>query len=191
MIRTSAHVGQVYAAAICELATDADLIDVIGNDLLHLAEFATSQKEFVNFNISPYFPLEHKSQLLHKLFDGKVAALTMDFLEVVNKHNRMSCLPLIAQEYKKLRDLHFGCRLVKVTLSTAISEQEIKELTDRIAAALNGEVKLDIQIDPSIIGGIIVRHGDLIVDNSLRKGLRDAVMAIMSHRMRREKIHEV
>jgi F-type H+-transporting ATPase subunit delta len=188
MIGTGTHIGQVYAAALCELAIDAGKIDEVKDDLSHLADFAKSQKEFVNFNISPYFPLEYKSQLLHKLFEGKVTALTMDFLEVVNKHNRMSYLPLIAQEYEKLRDAHFGCHLVNVTLAAAVSEQEIKKLADEITAALSSEIKLDIRIDPSIIGGIIIRRGDMIVDNSFRKGFREAVMAITSHRKRQEKI---
>jgi F-type H+-transporting ATPase subunit delta len=179
-------IGQLYAAAIFELAREAQAVDAVRDDLLSLSHVAETEKEFLELSGSPYFSRESKGQLLQTLFAGHVASLTMDFLHVVNKHNRMAYLPLIADEYGKLRDAYVGCSLVEATFAKEMSESEIARFIDEIKAAFKSEVKLAVRIDPSIIGGVILRRGDMIVDNTIRRELLEAVKAITSRRKNQE-----
>lgn len=185
------HVSKLYAAALFELACNADMINNVGQELSAVTQFANSEKEFLDINVSPYFSLEFKSQLLQKLFADKVAELTLNFLQVVNKHNRMRCLPLIAEDYETLLDEHFGRAVVNVTLSRELNQHEIQNLAAEISSVLSSEVKLSVKIDSSIIGGIIIRKGDMIIDNTIKTQLHEAVKAITSHRRNRGKIHEI
>lgn len=183
---TIAEIGQLYAAAFFELARESKVVDAVREDLSALTAMANTEKEFLAINVSPYFSQESKAQLLQTLFAGRVAGLTMDFLQVVNKHNRMAYLPLIADEYEKLRDAYVGCSLVEATFAKEMSEPEIARFTEEIKTAFQSEVKLIVRIDPSIIGGVILRRGDRIVDNTVRRELLDAVKAITSRRENQE-----
>jgi F-type H+-transporting ATPase subunit delta len=183
---TIAEIGQLYAAAIFELARESRMVDAVRNDLLALTQVAKTEKEFLEISVSPYFSQDSKRQLLQTLFAGHVADMTMDFLQVVNKHNRMAYLPLIADEYEKLRDAYVGCSLVDATFANQMSEPEIARFTEEIKAAFQSEVKLVVRVDPSIIGGVILRRGDMIVDNTVKRELLDAVKAITSRRKNQE-----
>jgi F-type H+-transporting ATPase subunit delta len=187
----STYVSKLYAAALFELADQSDMIADVGQDLSEIKQFAASEKEFLDLNMSPYFSPEFKSQLLQKLFANKITDLTLNFLQVVNKHDRMMYLPLIAQDYETLVDNHFGRVAVNVTLSKELNEQEVQNLTAEIASVLSSQVKLSMRVDSSIIGGIVLRKGDMIIDNTIKTQLREAVKAITSHRKNREKIHEI
>ena len=179
-------IGQLYAAAIFELARESQQVEIVRDDMSKLSRVVVSDKEFLELSGSPYFSRESKGQLLRTVFAGHVASLTMDFLQVINKHNRMAYLPPIAQEYEKLRDAYVGCSLVEATFAKEMSEPEITKFIDEIKAAFKSEVKLVVRIDPSIIGGVILRRGDMIVDNTIRRELLDAVKAITSRRKNQE-----
>jgi F-type H+-transporting ATPase subunit delta len=191
MKESDIYAGKLYAAALFELAEKADAMNDIWQDLSAVKQLIADEKEFLNVYISPYFPLQFKSQLLRELFAGKVGDLTLNFLQVVNKHNRMRCLSLIAEDYEMLLDEHFGRARIAVTLTKEPDRQEIQNLAAEIGSALGSEVKLSVKIDPSIIGGIIIRKGDAIIDNSIKTQLHQAVRAITSRRKNREKIHEI
>lgn len=183
---TIAEIGQLYAAALFELARESQMVDAVRDDLSVLRQVAKTEREFLEINTSPYFSRESKGQLLQTLFAGHVAGLTMDFLQVVSKHNRMAYLSLIADEYERLRDAYVGCSLVEATFAKELGESEIAKFTDEIKAAFQSEVKLTVRVDPSIIGGVVLRRGDRIVDNTVRRELLDAVKAITSRRKNQE-----
>lgn len=186
MNKSGIQIGRIYAGALFELSTGDAAIEAVKDDLAVLAHVMADEKEFAAFCASPYFHAEYKSQLLQKLFKSKLSELTMDFLQVVSKHNRIPFLPLVAQEYEKLRDIHFGMRLVHITLAKQTSEQEIQKITEEISAALKSEIKIDVRVDASLIGGVIIRHGDMVIDNTIKRELREAVRAITSGRKNQE-----
>ena len=181
-----ADIGQLYAAAVFELARESQMVDAVRDDLSAMAQVVASDKDFLELSGSPYFSRESKGQLLQTVFAGHVAGLTMDFLQVINRHNRMAYLPLIAEEYEKLRDAYVGCSLVEATFAKEMSEPEIARFIEEIKAAFKSEVKLAVRIDPSILGGVILRRGDRIVDNTVKRELLDAVKAITSRRKNQE-----
>jgi F-type H+-transporting ATPase subunit delta len=183
---TIAEIGQLYAAALFELARESQMVDAVRDDLSALTQVAKTEREFLEINVSPYFSQESKGQLLQTLFAGHVAGLTMDFLQVVSKHNRMAYLPQIADEYERLRDAYVGCSLVEATFAKEMSEPEIARFIEEIKAAFQSEVKLTVRVDPSIIGGVILRRGDMIVDNTVKRELLDAVKAIISRQKNQE-----
>lgn len=176
------QIGQIYAQAIFELAEQPRLIDVLKGDLDLLADITAQIKEFAAMMVSPSFREEHKKQLILDVFSGKLNELTMNFLLVAVEHNRMGFLPNIIAKYNELWEAYHGTHRVKVVVSRPIDRQEIEKLTERIAAAINGRVRLEVVVNPSIIGGAIIRYGDKLIDNSIRNRLQLVVKEVTKRR---------
>jgi F-type H+-transporting ATPase subunit delta len=164
--------GQTYAQAVFELAEQSQLVDVLKNDLDILANLTAQSKEFETLMVSPSFHEEHKKQLIYKVFSGKLDELTINLLMVIIERNRMRFLPQIIAKYNELWEAYHGYHRVKVMVSKAMNKTEIERLTENIAAAINGQVKLEVLVNPSIIGGIIIRYSNKLIDNSIINRLR-------------------
>ncbi|MGD0784850.1 MAG: ATP synthase F1 subunit delta [Sedimentisphaerales bacterium] len=176
------RLGQIYAQAIYELAEQAQLIDVLKNDFDILASLAAESKDLGTLMASPSFHEEQKKHLISDVFSGKLNELTMNFLMVAIEHNRMRFLPNIIAEYIELWEAHHGLHRVKVVVSKAIETAEVERLKDSIAAAINGQVRLEVVVNPAILGGIIIRHGSKVIDNSIRNRLQLTVKEITKQR---------
>lgn len=199
VIDSAVHLADIYARALFELARQAHgglaerskAVNAIKDDLDIVQDISVQEENFGALMTSPYFAPEHKQQILLKIFSGKLSDLTVDFLRVVIRHDRMIFLPRIISRFGELWEAHHGYKIVQVTVSKAMNDQQTGELSTNIANAMNSKVKLQIGINPSIMGGIIIRYGDRVIDNSIRGRLRRAVNIIMSKQEKQEKINEV
>jgi len=121
---------------------------------------------------------------------GKITDLTMNFITVVIKHNRTTYLPQIIAEYQKLWEAREKYCHVELTVARAMSADEVGKLSNDIALAINRKIKLELSVNPSIIGGIIIRYDDKVIDNTVRSRLQTAVKTII-RRGESRKIDEV
>jgi len=185
------RLGEIYAQALFELAEQSKMIDVIKDDLDIVRCVSIQEKVFGVLMVSPYFSAEHKEQIVQKIFSGKLSDLTLNFLITAIRHNRMMFLPQIIDRFNELLETHEGYCIVQVTVSEAMSKEGAKKLSENIAGAVKNKVKLQVDVNPSIMGGIIIRCGDRVIDNSIRSRLRRAVKTIMSRQKTQEKIDEV
>ncbi len=165
------RVGQTYAQAVFELAGQSNLIDVIKNDFDLLSKLVEQNKEFETLMVSPSFHEEQKKLMVNEAFSGKLNELTTNLLMVVIEHDRMRFLLPIIEKYTELWEGYHGLHRVKVTVSSDIDDAEVARLTASIADAIEGEVKLEVAVNPAILGGIIIRHGSRVIDNSIRNKL--------------------
>lgn len=187
MRNEAAHLGAVYAQAIFELARRGDVVDGVGSDLDLLAGVGAASEGFDKFIASPFISNEDRKEIITRTFSGKLGDLTMDFLMVVIEHNRMMFLSEITAAYNRLWDVSRGCRQVRVAVSEKLSPHEAEKLLQQIESALKSKVNLEFAVDPLLIGGIVIRYDDKVVDNSIRGRLLSMVRTIT----KREQIHEV
>jgi ATP synthase F1 delta subunit len=122
--------------------------------------------------------------LVSEVFAGRLNELTENLLMVVVEHNRMKYLPQIIAKYDEFWEAANGMYRVKVVVSKQMEKLEVEKLTADIASAIDGRVRLELAVSPSIIGGIIIRYGNKVVDNSVRNRLFRTVKDIMSQRNR-------
>jgi F-type H+-transporting ATPase subunit delta len=169
------RVGQTYAQAVFELAGQSGLIDVIKRDFDILAYLIEQNKEFETLMISPSFHEEQKKAMIDETFSGRLNELTTNLLMVIVEHNRMRFLPQIIAKYTERWEGYHGLHRIKVTVSKEIDRAEVERLTASISDAIQGEVKLEVAVNPAIIGGIIIRHGNRVIDNSIRNKLLNTV----------------
>jgi F-type H+-transporting ATPase subunit delta len=185
------RLAEIYASTLFDLGRESEMADTVKYNLDALAEVIASENDFWTLLGSPYFSDEYKEQLLRKILSGKIADLTMDFLMVVIRHDRLMLLQHIIEKYNELWDHSNGYCSVKVTVSHAMTDDEVKAMSDDIATSLNSKIRLAIAVEPAIIGGASIRYDDMIIDNTVRNRLQTAVKTIKSQRKGRLKTNEV
>ena len=171
-------VRDIYCEVLFELAEESARIDTVMADLSAVAAVLASEPEFVHLLTSPTVTGQQKAEIVRRVFDGRVDELTLDFVCVLARRNRFRLLGLITDRYERLVDRHYGRRLVEVTLAARPDDDYIEKLKAGIAEAVNGNVKLDIRISPAIIGGIVIKTEDRLIDNSVRAALTAAAQQV-------------
>jgi F-type H+-transporting ATPase subunit delta len=170
--------GNIYAKALFDLAAGSSVAEAVRDDLVSLWQFMAENPDLVTMMGSPWFSEQYKMQVLERLFSGRVNDLMLDFLMVAAGHNRLMFLPQIITRYMEVHDSRYGLQTVRVTVSEAASIQKVQELESRISEILKSKVRLDISVDPSIMGGLVLRYGEKVIDNSTRTRLHRAIAAI-------------
>jgi F-type H+-transporting ATPase subunit delta len=181
------QLGEIYAQALFELAEQSQIIDAVKDELDFLTDVHTQSKDFVVVMASPYFVDEFKKDLLNKLFAGRLNDLTLNFLMVTAGHNRTMFLSQIIESYMELWEAHHGYIYVKTTVSKQMDSNEIQKLKDDISARLNSKTRLEVFVNPSIIGGCVIRYDSMVIDNTIKNRLQLAAKAITN----RGKVNEI
>ena len=180
MMSTDIRLRENYANTLFELARENQAIDAIEEDLETIAGVIKEESDLVRFLTSPYFSGPCKEQSVTTTLSARISELTMNFLMVLIRHNRVGLLPEIIARYGQLWDAEHRCFPVKVTVSRSLEQGEAEKLTADMEAAVGGAVRLELAVEPGILGGVIIRCGDKVVDNSVLHRLRTAVKTILS-----------
>jgi F-type H+-transporting ATPase subunit delta len=179
MMKTDIRLKETYAQTLFALAGENQTTDAVKEDLEIISDIIKHEKEFIEFLRSPYFSSRCKEQFVEKTLSGRISELTMNFLMVLIRHNRSSLLPEIIASFGQLWDAHRGYYPIKVTVSHPLGTDEVKELTAGIEAAIGGTARLELAVNPAIIGGTIIRCSDKVIDNTVRSRLQHAVKTII------------
>jgi ATP synthase F1 delta subunit len=160
----------VYGRSLFEAAQDQDKLDVVREQLGQFADALSEDRELQVFFFSPYFATQEKADGLHRAVDG-AEPIFMNFLELLLENHRMPVLFRIRREYDRLWE-DFNKRLpVAVTSAVQLSEETVKHIGDRIAEQTGRKIDLSSTVEPDILGGIVVRVGNQVLDASIRNRL--------------------
>ncbi len=161
-----------YAQALFDLAMESQTTDSVRQELGSLVACLEQAPDFTIFLESPSISSAEKLAAIGRIFEGKLTDLIMNFLQIVASRDRLGLLVEIQRCFTGLEDKRVG--RVKGTLVTAVelSEKEVVRLTEQIARALRKTVSLNAQVDPSIIGGMVLTIEDTIMDGSIKKSLK-------------------
>ena len=120
---------------------------------------------------SPKVDAAKKNEILAKALADKLPAVFVKYLQAVVRRRRQMVIPAIAIEYRLLVDHVVGRVHANVTIAREADDAERATLSQQISAALGKEVVAHVTVDPDIIGGVIVRVGDRVMDGSVRRRL--------------------
>lgn len=164
-------IAQTYAQALFDLAKERESTELVRQELENLAVCLEATPAFTVFLESPSISSTEKLGAIGRIFKETFSELLMHFLQVVGSRDRLGLLAEIQACFSGLDDERIG--RVKGTLVTAValSEKEVARLTEQIGRALRKSVSLDAQVDPSIIGGMVLTIEDTIMDGSIKKSL--------------------
>lgn len=164
------ELAQVYARSLFQVAREHGKLDVLREQLAQFADALDANRELAVFFFSPYFSTKEKQEGLRRLLDGADPVL-LNFLGLLIENHRMPVIFRISHEYERLWDEENKTLPVEITSAIALDEQTTASLGRTIGERAGRKVTLAAHVDPDIIGGIIVRVGNSILDASIRNRL--------------------
>jgi F-type H+-transporting ATPase subunit delta len=165
-----------YAEAYFELAEDAKAIEPWGDELSAVAE-AFSQPEVAAALVNPRLSMAQRTQLAMELLDGvSTPARNLALLLIERRRTRLA--NEILAHYHRLTDEALGIVRARVTTPIEPDEQLLKKINETLREKFGAAVQTTVETDPSIIGGLIVRVGDRVVDDSIRTHLQQLQAAL-------------
>lgn len=176
------RIGQRYAKAIMDLAIQKGIGKKVLDDMELFRSVCHENREFVLMLRSPLIQVDKKNQILQALFKGKMEDLVLEAFTLITRKNRSSVLSTIGDEYIRLyRRLNNIIEVQLITATPVSSETraallvKVQELLNMEAGRLNQQnpsVSLVEKVDPSLIGGFVLKAGDLLYDESFSESLR-------------------
>jgi len=164
------ELAQVYARSLFEVAREQDKLDVLREQLGQFADAMKQNRELELFFFSPYFSTKEKQEGLEKLLDDAEEQL-MNFLGLLIENHRMPVIYRLRREYERLWEQENRLLPVVLTSAVELDEQTVKDLGARIGERTGQTVELTTRVEPDILGGIVVRVGNSILDASIRNRL--------------------
>jgi F-type H+-transporting ATPase subunit delta len=161
-----------YATALFDLALEAKAIDAVVADLQTFDALLTESPDLMRLVRSPVFTAEAQGKAIAAVLDkAGISGLAAQFLGVVVANRRLFAIRDIIKVYAALVAHHKGEVRAAVTVAEALSDAHRAEILETLNAVTRQDVKIDVKIDPAIIGGLIVKLGSRMVDTSLRTKL--------------------
>lgn len=164
-------VARRYARALYEEAERASKTDVVDADMELLRTSLRDSDELARFFRSPVISREKKLDVVRALFEERVDALTLQFVGMLIRKQREDVLPRIAQAYRDMRDEQLGIVEAKARAARELGVDEREELVTALGRLTGKEVRLHVEKDPDLIGGLVIRIGDTVYDGSVRHQL--------------------
>ncbi len=166
-----ATIARNYAEALLALARKAQALEAWGTMISAVSDAVTSDVRLANFLAAPQVAATQKNAVLEKAFGPVLPRLLVRFLQKLVDNRRQTLIPEIAVEYANLVDEAEGRVHAQVTLAREASDADRAEIARQLSARLGKVVVPHVQVNPAILGGVIVKVGDTVMDGSVRKRL--------------------
>jgi ATP synthase F1 delta subunit len=164
------EIASVYARSLFEVGKEQDTLDVVREQIGQFADALNDDRELQVFFFSPYFSTEEKKDGLGKVVDGADPAV-LNFLELLVEKHRMPALFRIRRAYEVLWEHENKLLPVTITSAIELDDEIAQRIGDQIGEQTGQRVELTKTVDPEIIGGLVLRVGNSILDASIRNRL--------------------
>ena len=164
------EIAEVYARALFEAAKEHDVLDEVHDELGQFVDALGENRDLTVFFFSPYFSSEEKKQALHKAVEDADSRFT-NFLEALIERHRMPALFRIRADFDRMWDEEHALLPVILTSAVELDEDTVRSIGDRVGEQTGRTVELSTQVNPDILGGVVLRVGNFILDASIRHRL--------------------
>ena len=171
--------GERYAKAVLDLAQEQKVLDVVSVDMKDIFNTINGSDELKDLLQSPVIKLSDKRAVLKEIFSG-VHAVSTGLIDMLVDNNRVGLLKIIAEKYIILHDKLRGEELAIVTTAVPLSEELEKKVLAKVKELTGNNATIENKIDESIIGGFILRVGDLQYNASIANQLNKARKIVFS-----------
>lgn len=159
-----------YAKALLELAIEQGKLDSIAGDMNFLSETAEGSRDFELLIASPIVKSDKKISIFEAIFD-QFEDLSMMFIKLITKNGRESLLPMIAGEFEMQVKAHKGIVPMTLTSVKPLDAKTKAMIMSKLEGIIQGSPEVKEEIDESLIGGFVVRMGDMQIDASVASQL--------------------
>ena len=177
----TARVASRYAKALLSLAEERGELDAVANDLTTLDEVIGGSADLAVMLKSPVVKADKKQAVLEAVFSNHVSALTLGYLRILVGKGREGLIGDLAIEGKNQLRLMRNVKEVSLTTAAPLTAELREKVLGQVAKVHNGDVELQEQVDPNILGGYILKMGDQMVDASIKRQLRSLGRELTEH----------
>ena len=177
-----ATIARNYAEALLVLARKANDLEGWGLAINGVVTAVESDNRLRNFMAAPQVSAAEKNVVLGKAFGAQLPKPMVRFLQKVVLNRRQMLLPLVAEEYGNLVDETSGRVHAQVTLSREATDADTKMIAAQLSRAFAKTVVPHLSVNPAILGGVVVKVGDRVMDGSVRKRLKTLKARIVAAR---------
>jgi F-type H+-transporting ATPase subunit delta len=166
------QIGAVYAKALLGAAEKAGQTDAVLEELASLVAVLNELPDFDEALRTPRISYEDKVRMLDSVFGRRMSSLTLNFIKVVAQHERLDCVRAIERAARKLFNVLRKRIEVLVETAAPISNQLQYTIAAKLKQTLGRDVVLATDVNPDLLGGLVVRVGDTVYDGSLAGRLK-------------------
>lgn len=168
-----------YATALFELARDQKKIEAVEASLKKLRAAIDQSEDFRTLTTSPVLSREDAERGVNAAA-GSLAIddVTTRFLGVLARNRRLNQLPLVIRAFRQLAARHRGETTAEVTSAHPLDDDQIARLKSELKVRLGRDVSVELNVDPAILGGLVVRIGSQMIDSSIRTRLNSLAHAM-------------
>ena len=167
----SQSVARVYAQAMLDLVDSGADLGRMFDDLHAVQKLVDTDRTFFEFFASPRLGPAVKKRVLNEAFGGELDRPVMGLLHVLVDKRREMVFDNIVDEFDRYKDLREGRLHAEITVARPLDDDQKSELKSKLEAATGKEIRLHEKIDPKVLGGLIVKLGDKVIDGSVRRRL--------------------
>ncbi len=161
-----------YATALFDLAAESKTIDAVESSLGTLRAALAESDEFRRLTTSPLVAREEAMKAVAAVAETlKLDPTTAKFLGVLAENRRLAQLPAVIRAYRALAAQHRGETTAEVVSAHPLSDDQVRTLEQQLRQRVGRDVKLDLSVDPSLLGGLVVKIGSQMVDTSIQTRL--------------------
>jgi F-type H+-transporting ATPase subunit delta len=164
------EIAAVYARSLFEVANEQDKLDVVREQLGAFADALGETRDLQVFFFSPYFSTAEKEEGLDRVVSDADPAV-LNFLKLLIEKHRMPVVFRIRANFEELWEEENKLLPVEITSAVELDSSTVEQLGDRIAEQTDRKVDVAAHVDPDILGGIVVRVGNSVLDASVRNRL--------------------
>jgi F-type H+-transporting ATPase subunit delta len=161
-----------YATALFELALEANAIEAVKDELDRFDALIAESADLTRLVRSPVFSADEQLQALSAVLDrAGIRGLAANFLKLVVSNRRLFAVRDMIKAFRNLVAQHKGEATAEVTVAETLKDQHVEALRAALKSFTGKDIDLDVKVDPAILGGLVVKLGSRMVDNSLRTKL--------------------
>jgi F-type H+-transporting ATPase subunit delta len=168
-----------YATALFDLAQEQNALDETANDMASLGRMIADSADLERLVRSPVIGHNAQAGALEAVMEqAKMSALTRKFVGLVAQNRRLFALADMARGFAQLIAHHRGEVAGEITSAHTLTNAQLDTLRAQLKAAVGSDVQIDAKVDPSLLGGLIVKIGSRMIDSSLRTKLQNLKFAM-------------
>ncbi len=166
------ELAEVYARSLFEVARDTGTLDVVREQLGQVADAVAGDRELQTFFFSPYFSVPEKEEGFDRAFTG-TDPIVRNFLGLLIEKHRMPVLFRVRQRFEAMWQEENRVLPVQITSAIPLDEATVRSIGDRIGSQTGRRIQLAADVDPDVLGGLVLRVGNSVVDASIRNRLEN------------------
>jgi ATP synthase F1 delta subunit len=166
------EIAQVYARSLFEVAKEQDRLATVREQIGQFADALNENRELSIFFFSPYFNTAEKKDGLGRVLEG-ADDVVANFLGLLIENHRMPAIFRLRREFEVLWEQENQLLPVTITSAVALDAATVKSIGDAIGRQTGQQVELTSNVDPDVLGGLVVRVGNSILDASIRNRLEN------------------